>query len=71
MSQFELATIFIIDDNEVERRLVKRSLKKGKFANPVKEAENGEEALQMLENNEVPKPFIILLRYQNATNEWP
>jgi len=61
MGNLKPATIFIIDDNAVERRVVKRSLNIEKIGNNVKEAEHGEQAMEMLVNGEVPKPFIILL----------
>ena len=59
------ATILIVDDDQVDVRLVQRSLKKAKLINPVAVARDGHEALAMLRGEEgyapVPAPHLILL----------
>ena len=61
----ENATILIIDDDEVDVRLIKRSLQQTKVTNPIMVAYDGQEALAMLRGEEghpsVPSPYLILL----------
>ena len=44
-------SIFIIDDNETDRYLLKRLIKAGKLSDTIFEAENGREALNFLKQN--------------------
>ncbi len=58
-------TILLVDDDKVDAMAVKRSFRDLKIANPVIEAHNGIEALELLrgENGreKVPGPLLILL----------
>ena len=57
--------ILLVDDDEIDRRLIKRLFKREKITNPVFEAMNGEEALAILrsadEDKSLKRPFMILL----------
>ena len=54
-------TLFIVDDDDVDVLGIERALKKLKIANPTIRAKDGVEALEMLRQGKVPKPFITLL----------
>jgi CheY-like chemotaxis protein len=58
-------TILIVDDDKVDVMAVKRSFRDLKIANPVVEAHNGQEALDLLrgENGreKVPSPCLVML----------
>jgi CheY-like chemotaxis protein len=64
-----IKSALIIDDNEADRYLLKRDLEKIDFPGEIFEAENGQEAINFLENYEENKskhtdkfpPFIIFL----------
>ena len=57
--------ILIVDDDELDRRSIKRAFKGEKIANPIIEAENGQEALDILKGKNgrsaLEKPYLILL----------
>lgn len=58
-------TVLLIDDNKVDREAIRRAFTKLRIANPIVEANDGIEGLQMLrgtaEKPRVPRPFLILL----------
>jgi CheY-like chemotaxis protein len=58
-------TILLVDDDKVDAMAVKRSFRELKIANPVIEAHNGIEALELLRgengHEKVPGPLLILL----------
>ena len=54
-------TILLVEDDKVDQMTVKRALKDIKVSNPLEMVENGEEALDYLNNVENEKPGIILL----------
>jgi CheY-like chemotaxis protein len=58
-------TILLVDDDKVDAMVVKRSFRELKIANPIIEARNGIEALQLLrgENGyeKVGEPVLVLL----------
>ena len=58
-------TILLVDDDKVDAMAVKRSFRDLKIANPVIEAHNGIEALELLRgengHEKVPGPLLILL----------
>lgn len=62
---YQDVTILIVDDDQVDLRAVRRGLTKNKIANPVREASDGQQALDMLRgvNGQVrvPRPYLILL----------
>lgn len=54
-------TIFVVEDDDVDYRLLLRSFEKRKIANVIVRAVDGIDALEKIERGEVKKPFIILL----------
>lgn len=57
-------SILLIDDDEIEAELVRRSLKKSKIANDIYHATDGVEGLEILRGQHetnLPSPFLILL----------
>lgn len=58
------ATLFLIEDDDVDAQTVERAFKKLRISNPIIRARDGVEAFGMLESGEVPKPFVILLDLQ-------
>lgn len=57
----KLVNILLVEDDEVDVMNVKRAFKKGNVSNPLFVANNGIEALDLLENNSMANPKIILL----------
>lgn len=57
----KLVNILLVEDDEVDVMNVKRAFKKGNVSNPLFVANNGIEALDLLENNKMANPRIILL----------
>ncbi|WDD97065.1 response regulator [Thalassomonas actiniarum] len=64
MDDMKEVTLFLIEDDDIDAMAVERSLKKQKIANPVKRAYDGVQALEMLKDGVVSKPFTILLDIQ-------
>jgi len=64
-SESEQMKFVVIDDDEVDREVVRRALRKIGSDTPVIEAENGIEALQLLrgtaDNAPLAKPYVIIL----------
>ncbi|HQT26896.1 MAG TPA: response regulator [Burkholderiales bacterium] len=54
-------TILLVEDDEVDAMTVRRALKELRVANPLKQVENGEEALASLRDSREARPCIILL----------
>lgn len=57
----KLVNILLVEDDEVDVMNVKRAFKKGNVSNPLFVANNGIEALSLLENSSMTNPKIILL----------
>jgi len=55
-----LRAILLVEDNPDDERLALRALRRGKLANEILVARNGEEALQMVFNLD-PQPSVVLL----------
>lgn len=53
--------LLVIDDDDIDATALQRALKKLKLANPLYRARDGLEGLELLRNNKIPKPYIILL----------
>lgn len=57
--------LLIVDDDELDRELIERGLRKAKVANPVTMAGDGQEALDILRGTgdrpPLPSPFIVIL----------
>ncbi len=65
MTQERPVTVFLVDDDDVDVKAVRRAFRKAKIANPIMVARDGLEALAMLRgeqgHEQVPRPFIIIL----------
>lgn len=53
--------ILLVEDDEVDIMNVKRAFKKNNIINPLYVANNGLEALQLLEDGSVKTPLIVIL----------
>ncbi|MBI5568889.1 MAG: response regulator [Desulfomonile tiedjei] len=53
--------ILLVDDDKVDAMAVKRAIKELNIPNPLKVANNGEQALEYLRDSKNPKPCLILL----------
>lgn len=53
--------ILIVDDSEDDFEATKRAFVRASLRNPIRHATSGEEALKLLEAEDVPKPGLILL----------
>lgn len=58
---YKQATILLVEDDDVDAMSVKRAFKKLKIGNPIIRAKDGIVALDMLKENSISKPFLILL----------
>lgn len=59
-----VVNILLVEDDEIDVMAVKRAFRELKIANPLYEASDGVEALELLRNangKSVPRPYIILL----------
>jgi CheY-like chemotaxis protein len=54
-------TVFVIDDDDVDFKLLKYEFSKRKIINSMVRAIDGVDALEKLASGEVQKPFIVLL----------
>ncbi len=65
MAQADDVHILLIDDDEVDVRVVKRAFQKQKLANPIRVATDGIEGLEALRGQNgwppLPRPYLILL----------
>lgn len=59
-NEFYNRHILLVEDDEVDRMTVRRAIKKLKIPNKLLTAENGEEALEMLQNSEELPWFILM-----------
>ncbi len=57
-------TLLLIEDDDIDAMAIRRALGKASIGNNLVRACDGLEALEMLRNNAVPSPFIILLDLQ-------
>ncbi|MFT5833047.1 MAG: CheY-like chemotaxis protein [Cognaticolwellia sp.] len=53
--------VLLVEDDRVDAMTVKRAIRQIKMHHPLIHAENGEEALEYLNNSSNEKPWIILL----------
>jgi CheY-like chemotaxis protein len=58
---YKHATILLAEDDDVDAKMVMRAFTKLRIANPIVRAKDGVMALELLKNNTVTKPYIILL----------
>lgn len=57
-------TLLLVEDDDVDAMTIERSFKTNRIANPIIRAYDGREALEMLRNNQVNSPYVILLDLQ-------
>lgn len=53
--------VLMVEDDDVDARVVEKAFKKARIANPVTRATDGLEALDMLKNGQIKRPYLILL----------
>lgn len=57
--------VLLVEDNEVDREAVRRAFRTHRIANPIYDARDGVEALEMLRGSNgrraLPRPYLILL----------
>lgn len=58
---YKHATILLVEDDDIDAKMVQRAFNKLKIANPIIRAKDGEIALELLRDGTVARPFIILL----------
>lgn len=54
-------TFLIVEDDEIDLKSLKRAFRDLKIANLIVEARDGLQALELLRNGAVPRPYLILL----------
>lgn len=59
--EHQLATILVVEDDDVDYKLLLRSFEKRKIGNVVVRAIDGLDALEKINAGAVQKPFIVLL----------
>ena len=57
-------TLLLVEDDDVDAMTIERGFLKQRIANPIVRAYDGVEALELLRNNQVTRPLIILLDLQ-------
>ncbi|WP_413701676.1 response regulator [Psychromonas sp. KJ10-10] len=55
------ATILLVEDDDIDAKMVARAFKKLRIANPIVRAKDGVVALELLRDDTVVNPYIILL----------
>jgi CheY-like chemotaxis protein len=68
MNDHSIVTVLHIEDDEIDRRAVKRAFRKIGFDNPAYEASDGREGLRLLreEAGTIPEPRMVLLDLKMA-----
>jgi len=66
IKNYKEVNILLVEDDDIDAKLVEREFRKLKLANPIYRAKNGVEALEILqgkkgEQNTVTRPYIVLL----------
>ncbi len=56
-----IVKILLVEDDDVDVMAIVRAFEKQRIANPIVRAKNGAEALEMLTNGSVKRPYLILL----------
>lgn len=60
----EEVTLFLVEDDDIDAMTIERSLSKQRIRNTILRAHDGLEALELLKEGKVQKPYIILLDLQ-------
>lgn len=55
------ATILLVEDDDIDAKIVERAFNKLRIANPIIRAKDGVIALELLRDGTVSRPYIILL----------
>lgn len=55
------ATILLVEDDDIDAKIVERAFNKLRIANPIIRATDGVMALELLRDGTVSRPYIILL----------
>ncbi|PCI58350.1 MAG: two-component system response regulator [Gammaproteobacteria bacterium] len=58
---YKHATILLVEDDDIDAKIVERAFNKLRIANPIIRAKDGVMALELLRDGTVPSPYIILL----------
>lgn len=58
---FKAASLFMVDDDDIDAKSLMRAMKKLKLLNPLYRAKDGLEAIELLRAGSIPEPYIILL----------
>lgn len=57
----KLFNILVVEDDEIDRMNIERAFAKANLTNPVQFANDGIEAMDLLKNNKIDNPLLILL----------
>lgn len=60
-TDYKHATILLVEDDDIDAKIVERAFIKLRIANPIIRAKDGIIALDLLRNSTVTRPYIILL----------
>ncbi|MEH6443470.1 MAG: response regulator [Oceanospirillaceae bacterium] len=60
-TNYKHATILLVEDDDIDAKIVERAFSKLRIANPIIRAKNGIAALELLRDGTVSRPYIILL----------
>lgn len=60
-SNYKPAAILLVEDDDIDALSVIRAFSRLKIANPIVRAKDGIEALEILKNQEIEHPYLILL----------
>jgi len=58
---YKHATILLVEDDDIDAKIVERAFKKLRIANPIIRAKDGVMALEVLRSTAISRPYIILL----------
>jgi len=58
---YKHATILLVEDDDIDAKIVERAFKKLRIANPIIRAKDGVMALEILRSTAISRPYIILL----------
>ncbi|MGD8452836.1 MAG: response regulator [Phycisphaerae bacterium] len=65
MPDSRTVTVLLVEDDDIDRKVVHRAFAKHKIANPIVEARDGLEALEIIRGKNgtapLPRPYLVLL----------
>lgn len=56
--------LFLIEDDDIDALTIERGLKQQNIDNPIIRAYDGQQAIELLEEHQVPSPYVIVLDLQ-------